>query len=369
MNEFSPDDRQAICDTFERLLADKANEETLRQVVETDAGFDASLWQQMADLGLTGIMIAPEQDGVGGSIEEAEQLLEVAGGFLYNGPFISTCVMAPILLSACTDQNLATLHLKNIAAGSSIFAVAGCGMSGDWTTPLDVIANDKGGQWELTGSAHFVAHGRNADYGLVYANTPSGVGVFLVDLKKSNILISPQQADDPTLRVSTLTFDSTPATKLTGVGEADINLALKSALVAFAGEQVGATRRIFDLTIEYLNTRFQFGQPIGRFQALKHMAADLLIEVESSSTVARHAARALASGTRDSALLTYLAAFTCADNFRAVAADAIQLHGGIAYTMEHPAHLYWRRAQTGQWLFGSSDRFRDLYLTEMEAKL
>ena len=81
------------------------------------------------------------------------------------------------------------------------------------------------------------------------------------------------------------------------------------------------------------------------------------------------AARALAAGMPQASVLTYLAAFTCADNFREIAAEAIQLHGGIAYTMEHPAHLYWRRARTGQWLFGSSDRFRDLYLSGMEAAL
>lgn len=366
MSEFSKDDRQAICDTFERLLKDEGHEDALRRVIGTDSGFDAKLWKKMAELGLTAIMIDPKHDGIGGSIEEVEQLLEVAGTFLYNGPFISTCVMAPILLEANENKSLASEHLKQIAAGTSIFAVAGCGRSGDWTTGSKHISAKKEGEtWSLNGSAHFVVHARNADYCLIYAN----VGVFLIDMKETGLTLTPHHSDDLTLRLSSLTFEGVSAQKLTGVDEPEKALALESALVALAGEQVGATRRIFDMTIEYLNTRYQFGQPIGRFQALKHMAAELLIEVESSSTVARHAARALADGAEDSALLTYLAAFTCADNFRDVSADAIQLHGGIAYTMEHSAHLYWRRAQTGQWLFGSSDRFRDLYVTQMEAKL
>jgi alkylation response protein AidB-like acyl-CoA dehydrogenase len=139
--------------------------------------------------------------------------------------------------------------------------------------------------------------------------------------------------------------------------------------VALAGEQVGGAQRIFSLTMEYLKMRHQFGQPIGKFQALKHMAADLLIELESSTSVARHAARLGADGGQSARLMSYLAAFTCADNYRKIAADAIQLYGGIAYTVEHPAHLYWRRAQSGQWTYCSSDRLRDLYLAEMEKML
>ena len=367
MSEFSKDDRQAICDTFERLLKDDGHEDALRRVIETESGFDDKLWQKMAELGLTAIMVDPKHDGVGGSIEDVEQLLEVAGAFLYNGPFVSTCVMAPVLLEACENQNLASIYLKKIALGKCVFAIAGCGADGDWTSNTYSVKSKKSVDegWSLTGQAVYVVHGRNADYCMVYTQD----GVFIVDAKNSGLSVIRHDANDPTLKISSLNFEGTPALKLDGVNEADKALALQYALVALAGEQVGATRRIFNMTIEYLNTRYQFGQPIGRFQALKHMAADLLIEVESASTVARHAARALASGAEDSALLTYLAAFTCADNFRAVAAEAIQLHGGIAYTMEHPAHLYWRRAQTGQWLFGSSDSFRDLYLTQMEAKL
>ena len=366
MSEFSKDDRKAICDTFERLLKDEGHEDALRRTNETESGFDTKLWQKMAELGLTGIMIDPKHDGIGGSVEEVEQLLEVSGAFLYNGPYISTCVMAPVLLEACENETLASEYLKKIAAGESIFAIAGCGRSGDWTEESKFIAATKQGEgWALNGSAHFVVHARNADFCIAYAD----MGVFLVNMKDTGVGITPHRSNDPTLRLSTVTLDKAPAQKLTGVDEPEKALALATALVALAGEQVGATRRIFDMTIEYLKTRYQFGQPIGRFQALKHMAAELLIEVESASTVARHAAQALAAGAEDSALLTYLAAFTCADNFREVAADAIQLHGGIAYTMEHPSHLYWRRAQTGQWLFGSSDRFRNLYLTQMEAKL
>lgn len=369
MTEFSTEDRQAICVTFERLLADDANEEALRKIIETETGFDSALWGKMAELGLLGVMVAPDYDGIGGSIQEAEALMEIAGHYLYSGPYISSCVVAPVLLQACTDVSMAGSYLKKIANGSAIFAVAGCGASGDWTESPDVKATKKDDYWELSGSSHFVSHAVNATHSLVVANDGASRQVFLVDMNSARLASKLQKTDDQTLRMSNITYDKTLAIHLEGAGENEINHAMQIALVALAGEQVGATRRIFNMTIEYLNTRFQFGQPIGRFQALKHMAADLLVEVESASTVARHAAQAVAAKSDDSALFAYLAGFTCADNFRKVAADAIQLHGGIAYTMEHPAHLYWRRAQTGQWLYGSSDKFRDLYLSEMEAKL
>lgn len=369
MVEFSGEDRQAICDTFDRLLLDNANEQALRKLIETESGFDNSLWQKMAELGLTGLMVDLDYGGIGANIQEAEALMEVAGKYLYNGPFISSCIVTPALLQASSNLSAVVPHLKNIAGGNSIFAIAGCGQTGDWTQPPTVNAIQNTDGWGLSGSACFITHALTASHCLVIANEGGQRAVFLVDMNACAVPAKYQSTDDKTLRLSNIIFNGTQALRLEDVGEQQIDDALHLALIALAGEQVGGMRAMFEITIQYLNTRFQFGEPIGRFQALKHMAADLLVDLESASTVARTAAQALASGSDDCVLLTYLAAFTCADNFRKVTADAIQLHGGIAYTMEHPAHLYWRRAQTGQWLYASSDKFRDLYLLEMEAKL
>lgn len=369
MTDFTTEDRQAICETFERLLSDKFDEVVLRQIMETASGFDKTLWSEMANLGLLGILVAEDNDGLGGSIQEIEAVMEVAGAALYNGPYISSCVIAPTLLEAASNTDFTKALLTKIVTGETIFAVAGCGISGDWSAPPQVTSTQSDGEWTLQGDAHFVVHARNADQILVAALDGEERAIFNVPRDADGLSIGSHKTDDKTLRLSSLSFDGVKATRLDGVGNREWSKALKLALAALAGEQAGATRRIFDITIEYLNTRYQFGQPIGRFQALKHMAADLLIDVESSSSVAIHASRALAANAPSANSLTYLAAFTCADNFRKVSAEAIQLHGGIAYTMEHPAHLYWRRAQTGQWRFGSSDTFRELYLSQMERTL
>ncbi|MFK8049416.1 MAG: acyl-CoA dehydrogenase family protein [Halioglobus sp.] len=369
METFSAEDRQSICETFSRLLGDMANEERLRQVMETESGFDAELWERMSQLGLTGIMIETEHGGVGGSMIEVEALMEHAGEYLYNGPFIATCVIAPTLLSACNDDALASRYLREITLGTAIFSVAGCGASGDWDRTPDVKAEEHREGWRLNGTAEFVSHCAIANLCLVYAKTDSGIGVFLLDMDDHGVKVSPNKTNDKTLRLSSLSFSQVKARRLSGVGGEVTESALHNALVSLAGEQVGAARAIFEITTDYLKTRHQFGQAIGSFQALKHMAADLLIELESASSVARHAAVSVATDSEDQKMLASLAGFTCADNFRTISAEAIQLHGGIAYTMEHPAHLYWRRAQTGQWLYRSSDSLRESYLQEMEKML
>lgn len=369
MERYSPEDRQSMCDMFRRLLEAKADEPRLREIIETESGFDQALWLEMAGLGLTGILVPTGCGGSGGSLEEVEALMEIAGSFLLTGPFIESCVIAPTLLAACGDPEVAQTWLKDIAAGTSIVTIAGCGTSGDWTALPDVTASPDNDVWSLAGTAHFVSYADVAASCFVYANTDDGPGVFVVAMDDAGVTTSLHQSNDRTLRLSTLVFNNAKATKLTGIGPSHWREAINSALVALAGEQVGGSQRIFTLTVEYLKTRHQFGQPIGKFQSLKHMAADLLVELESAVSAARHAAQVVAANQQDSDLLSYLAGFTCADNYRKITADAIQLHGGIAYTIEHPAHLYWRRAQSGQWLYASSDRLRDLYLSEMEKKL
>ena len=323
----------------------------------------------MAGLGLTGIIIETVNGGSGAGIEEVEALMEVAGEFLLAGPFIDSCVIAPTLLAHATQTDFTEQLLRDIASGESIVAVAGCGKTGDWMAAPEVQALQHGDTWLLAGQAHFVSYAHVADKCIVYANSDQGVGVFLVNMDAPGITVNLHRSSDPTQRLSTLIFEGVDAQALPDVGAKVRAEALSNGLVALAGQQVGGAQRIFELTIDYLKTRHQFGQPIGKFQALKHMAADLLVELESASSAARRAASVMASSGADAQALAYLAGFTCADNYLKIAADAIQLHGGIAYTKEHAAHLYWRRSQSGQWLYRSSDQLRDLYLSELEKTL
>jgi alkylation response protein AidB-like acyl-CoA dehydrogenase len=172
---------------------------------------------------------------------------------------------------------------------------------------------------------------------------------------------------DSTTPLSTFTFDNTPARRLGGAGWEAVEHALDLAVTALAGEQVGGTRRIFDITVEYLKTRIQFGRPIGSFQALKHMAADLLLEVESATSAAQRAVAEMAADPEKASGAVALAGFTCAEAYQTTAMQAVQMHGGIGFTWEHPAHLYLRRARTGMQLFGRPALFRERYLVSKGA--
>ncbi len=368
MTMISTNEQEAMRDSFARLLAEHADEDALRKAIDTKAGYDPALWQKMADMGITGLIIDPEYDGLGGDADLLEMLMEEAGTRLLCSPFISTSVLAASLIGSSSDEATKSKTLSEIVAGNLTIAVALTGDKGLWSAgDVAVTAKQINSAWQLDGNASFVMHAATADKLLVIADDNNGLRVFLVDPDSPGVDITPLKANDPTLRLSKITLSKAEGQLLEGVGDITIENALNLARIALAGEQAGGVKRIFNITIDYLQTRYQFGRQIGSYQAMKHMAADMLVEVESATSAARHAAMSHAKGAADARALISLASFACADAYRDVTAQAIQMHGGIAYTWEHPAHLYWRRARTDLWLFGSSDQHRDQYLTQLEA--
>jgi alkylation response protein AidB-like acyl-CoA dehydrogenase len=294
--------------------------------------------------------------------------MEEAGAVLLAGPLLPSGIMAASLLAQSPDPEAKARLLPGIAAGERIATVAIAGDRGRWTLEdVGVEAGVSPGGWTLNGAASYVLSANIADLLLVVAKTVDGVAVFEVDPKAPLVALDPLQTWDRTLRLSRIAFNNAPAKPIPGLHGAAVEHMLDLARVALAGEQAGACRRIFDITIGYLRTRVQFGRPIGGFQALKHMAADLLIDVESATSAARAAALAVDTNAPDKAAAISLAAFACADAFSNVAQAAIQMHGGIAFTWDHPAHLYLRRARADAQLFGSPDAYRERFLAAMEA--
>jgi alkylation response protein AidB-like acyl-CoA dehydrogenase len=367
MTTIDVSERNAIREGFARLLAQKATEADLRRIMALESGHDADLWQAISEMGITGLLVAPEYGGIGGSIVEVEAVMEAAGAVLLAGPFLSSVVMAPALLAQSTDVAVKSRLLPQIAAGTSIAAVAVTGEKGLWTIDdIGVAARADGDGWVLDGTACYVLSAAIADILLVVATVADGVAVYEVEPAAPGLTIAPLEGWDRTIRQSRLTFANVRAQPIAGLDGAAVERMLEFARVALAGEQAGACRRVFDMTVEYLRSRVQFGRPIGGFQALKHMAADLLIEVESATSAARAAAQALASNDAKASAIVSLAAFACADAFQQVAASAIQMHGGIAFTWEHSAHLYLRRARVDAQLFGASAYHRDRYVSALE---
>ncbi|MGE0741772.1 MAG: acyl-CoA dehydrogenase family protein [Hyphomonadaceae bacterium] len=359
-------DRHAIRESLRRLLADRCQEADVRRAIASDAGWDKDLWARLIELGLPGVAVAEAFGGLGGGEIEIELAMEELGAALAPTPFFSSAVLAASLLQHAADQDAQRAYLPAIASGEIIATVALTGDAGTFDEgDVAVSAKRAGGDWTLDGVASFVTYGCEADILFVLARTPDGIGAFVVTTP-SALERAPLKSIDPTQRLARVTFNKATATRLAGADRDTIERALDAARIALAGEQAGAARRIFDITVDYIKTRVQFGRAIGSFQAIKHMAADLMIEVESAASAARHAAAVLSNDGPDARAAVNLAAFACADAFSKVAFDAIQMHGGIAFTTAHPAHLYLRRARFDAAFLGAPNLYRERFISALE---
>lgn len=352
--QMTSSDRMALVDTTRRLLADRSDEAAVRQTMATARGYDAGLWQALAELGITGLIIGEEHGGTGLRAGELELVSEEMGAALLCSPFLGSSVFGAALLQALA----APLHLPAIAAGSLIVSVAVAGSKGTWThDDVEVVARNG----VLSGRSAFVLDGQNADILLVVARSHEAIEIFEVPARSVGVRVEPLQTFDQTRRLAHIYFDNVKG-QLLGSGWSPVEQALNVARIALAGEQAGGGRESLNRTVEYAKQRFQFGRAIGSFQAIKHMAADLLLESESSLSASRYAAEAFDKNPDDAVQALCLAAFTCADTFVKIAADSIQMHGGIGFTWEHSAHLFLRRARSGAQIFGPSSQYRERFL-------
>lgn len=364
MNTLSGEERAALRDSVHRLLQDQSSEVAVRSVMETDAGYDPKLWQSLAEMGVVGLIIDEAHGGSGVGPMELEAVMEEAGAALLCSPLLAS-VVAARLLQKLGDEAAGDRLLPAIASGETIATAVLTGDAGTWTeggVAVSASAND--GAWQLQGRGSYVLHGQNADVLIVIARAGETLAAFTVDAAAAGVSIEALPTFDHTQRLAAVTFDGASAEQLNAavpVWEA-VRAALDLGLVALAGEQAGGAQRVLDFTVEYAKTRIQFGRQIGSFQAIKHMAADLLLETESAVSAARSAAERLASGAEKTEEAISLAAFACADAFVKTAADGIQMHGGIAFTWEHPAHLYLKRARADAQLLGSPAYHRERYL-------
>ena len=371
MATITAEDRVALTDSLNRLLADKSAEADVRRAMATPSGYDPALWRALAEMGVVGLIVEEAYGGVGAGPVELERVMEEAGAALLCAPLLSSGVLAAALLQALGDEAAKSRLLPAVADGSRIVTVALTGAKGGWTAvDVAVTAEARGDDaWALSGVAGFVTDGQSADVLLVVARVLDELAVFEVEPGAIGLSIKPLPTFDHTRRLAEIGFDRAAARRL--ASDVPVWTAVEAALdlvrVALAGDEAGGAKKALEMTVDYAKTRAQFGRLIGSFQAIKHMAADLLLESESAISAARHAAARLAEGSDDAPAAVSLAAFACADAFSAVTAAAIQMHGGIAFTWAHPAHLYLRRARADAQLFGTSADYRERYLQQLGA--
>ncbi|MFD0690719.1 acyl-CoA dehydrogenase family protein [Actinomadura fibrosa] len=375
------DDLRVLRRAVREALHDLSPPDEVRRQMETERGWDPKTWRRLCgELGIAGLAVPEDLGGAGMSYVELGVVFEEAGRVLLCAPLLSTAGLAIPLLLALDDADARREHLPGLCSGARVATVVTAAPDGrpvhDNAT-VDAVADGPG--FALRGSAGFVVDGADADLLLVPARTADGTAVFAVEAGAPGLGVTRLVTLDPTRKQAALRFDGVPARRLGEPGP-DAARALAHALdvgrALLAAEQAGGASWCLDAAVAHAKSRVQFGRPIGSFQAVKQKAAEMLVRVESARSAAMaatqaaaEAASSLAAGSgvvggrsagelRDLPGLAVTAAIAkayCSEAYAFVAAENIQLHGGLGFTWEHDAHLYYKRAWTGGEMLGRPD--------------
>ena len=342
------------------LLRKRSDSGAVRRAVEQPKGYDESLWSLLCEqVGVAALAIPEEYGGAGFTLFETHVVLEELGAALTPSPMLGSAVLAAQALLLAADESACTDLLPGIAAGESVAALVWAGADGRWSTSqLPVAATSSGAGWSLDGTGSFVLDGDHADVLLVLAQSTTGPALFRVSPAQPGVRRTAAATMDQTLRLATVELPSAEATLVAEDAGAFLPTLRDVACSAVSAMQVGAAQRCLDLTVAYSLERVQFGRPIGSFQALKHRMADMLVEVETARSAAWAAGWSATRRDADLPMRAATAKAWCSEAFSTVAAETVQLHGGIAITWEHDAHLYFKRAHALSQLFGQPHEHR-----------
>jgi len=364
------DEQRALAESAKRFLQENAGCEAALKAMETDAGFDPSTWETMAsELGWTALTIPEAYGGYGLSYTDLIPLLEEMGRYMLCSPFFSSiCLGANAILETATDSQ--KQHwLPAIAAGTSRATLAFTEPNGKWTPDaIETTYTKKNDGFILNGHKRYVPDGHTAHLWIVAAReqgttNEDGISLFIVDSSTDGATCSPLSSMDQTRKQSDIVFTNTPVDAARQLGEGTLSWSLIQRIldlgsIALSIEQVGGAERCLQTAVDYSKIREQFSRPIGSFQSIKHKCADMLLLVESARSAAWYAAWA---ATQDEGLsiAASQAKSYCSDAFYTCAAESIQIHGGIGFTWEHEAHLYFKRAQSSKIFLGAPDAHRE----------
>jgi alkylation response protein AidB-like acyl-CoA dehydrogenase len=370
--DFTFDEQQRqLQESAQSFFSAHSDSAALRRVIESDANFDATVWQKLvSDMGWTGIGIPEQYDGLGLGQVEIAIVQQEMGRTLHASPFLANNALAvPALLAAGNDQQKAQ-WLPRLADGSCIAAFACTGYNGiPGVDGIEAILTARGPDFLLSGTASFVVFGQHADLLIVATRAPGSTGtdgISLIALPASHtgVRIEKLATMDLTRPCASIVFDDVEigAEHILGAqGQAGTAFLRAQALgnIALAAEQCGGAEKCLAFASDYAKQREQFGRPIGSFQAIKHKLADMMVQVEAAKSAVYYAACTADENPDQLLEAAAVAKAYCADAFFKCAGEAIQIHGGIGYTWEHDAHLYFKRARSSMNLLGDTRYHRE----------
>ncbi len=334
--------------------------DTVRRVMATPAGDDPGTWRRLADLDLLGLAVPDALGGSGGDLLTLAAAAEELGRALVPGPFLGTVGLAATALSLAGD----TEHLPALVAGDLRATVVAQDELGRWDPSAPTsTATAEGDTWRLSGTSTHVVDAVGAQLLLVAARTGQGVGLFAVPADGAGCRVEAVSTMDLTRRQGTVLLEGAVGVPVGSLDDAPqvLERTGQVATVLLGAMQLGTAQKLLDLSVEHAKTRFQFGRPIGGFQGVKHRCANMLVRLEMARSAVLHAAEVADAGAPGLARAASLAGSLASDAAVRVGADAIQVHGGLGFTWEHPVHLYYKRAVGDATLLGTVAAHRDRY--------
>jgi len=368
------DEQEEFRNTLRRFFEEKAPSTEVRRLMETSEGYDLAVWKQMAEeLGLQGIQLPEEYGGQGFGFLELGIVLEEMGRVLFPSPFYATvCLAANAIRNAGSEAQKQAL-LPGIAAGEMLATLALCEDSGRFDVAgITLEAVPDGGGYRLDGHKSFVIDGQVADCLVVAARLAGSAGtdgITLVTVRSddSGVAATPLETMDEIRKQARIEFSGARAEILgdAGAGWPPLAKTLDQAVIMLAAEMLGGSQKCLEMAVEYAKVRMQFARPIGSFQAIKHKAAEVLLEIELAKSAGYYSWWVADERQEELAEAASLAKSVCADTFLLAAAEGIQIHGGIGFTWEHDAHLYLKRAKGSEILFGDATAHRARLATQL----
>jgi len=363
MNFAFTEEQEMLRSSVAGFLDAKVPMTRVRELMESDPGYDRAIWAEMAGLGLPAMHIPEEYGGAGFTQLELGVVLEEAGRRLTPSPLFATVVLGANLLLLAGSEEQKQGRLPGVAAGERTLAVAVVDQGGGWDPDsITTTARPEGGGVVLDGVKSYVVDGHTADVVIAAAKDEAGeLGFYLVEGDAAGVTRELLVTLDMTRKQAVVRLDGVevgPEAKLERGGAEVLADLYDLAAVGLAFEAVGGAAKCMEMSVAYAKARIQFGRPIGSFQAVKHACADMLVAVESSRSAAYYAGWAASADDPELRIAAPLAKAYCADAYFQVAAATIQVHGGIGFTWEHDAHLYFKRAKTSQLMLGDSAAWR-----------
>ena len=369
MNFAFSEEQEELRKTIRQFLESKSPSAEVRRLMDGTEGYDPAVWSQMAEqLGLQSLHIPEEYGGQGFTFVELGIVFEEMGRVLLCAPYFATVALATnAILNAGSDADKLAL-LPGIASGETIAALAFTEPNGKWDTAgITMEATKSGDGYVLNGTKSFVIDGHNANLLVVVARLAGtsgtdGIAFFTVAGDAPGLTRTALSTMDQTRKQAKLEFANVSAAALgdAGNGFAAFSKTLDQAGVLLSNEMIGGAQFVLDQSVEYAKVRVQFGRPIGSFQAIKHKCADMLLEVESGKSAAYYSAWAAAEDNDELPVVAALAKAYISDAYFHCAAENIQIHGGIGFTWEHDAHLYFKRAKSSEIYLGDATYHREL---------